>query len=119
MLRKDGGTAAAWRDRTSSNARDSAAMVVFDFGAVARYTTAWARFNPASGSPTNSTARAAASATTSPIESAMPTSSEARMTSRRAMYRASSPADSMRASQYRPASGSEPRMAFMKAEMMS
>jgi hypothetical protein len=36
------------------------------------------------GSP-YSTARAAASATTSPMESAMPTSSEARMTRRRAM----------------------------------
>ena len=38
-------------------------MTRFDFGAVARWTTAWARLSCASGSPTNSTARAAASAT--------------------------------------------------------
>ena len=35
------------------------------------------------------------------------------------MKRASSPASSMRASQYSPASGSEPRMLLMKALMTS
>ena len=35
------------------------------------------------------------------------------------MKRASSPASSMRASQYRPASGSEPRMLLMNARMTS
>ena len=39
-------------------------MTEFDFGAAARWMTAWARFSWASGRPTNSTARAAASATT-------------------------------------------------------
>ena len=54
--------------------------------------TACARLSCASGMPTNSTARAAASATTSPFGSAMPTSSDARITSRRAIRRGSSPA---------------------------
>ena len=58
-------------------------------------------------------------ATSSESGSASPMSSEARITSRRAMNRASSPASSMGASQYRPASGSEPRMLLMKAEMTS
>ena len=49
----------------------------------------------------------------------MPMSSDARMTSRRAMKRASSPASSMRVNQYSPASGSEPRIDLMKAEMTS
>ena len=35
------------------------------------------------------------------------------------MKRASSPASSIRASQYSPASGSEPRMILMKAEITS
>jgi hypothetical protein len=46
-------------------------------------------------------------------------SSEARITSRRAMKRASSPASSMVASHHSPASGSEPRMLLMKALMTS
>ena len=45
----------------------------------------------------------------------MPTSSLAKMTRRRAMNRASSPATSMRASQCTAASTSEPRMLLMKA----
>ena len=49
----------------------------------------------------------------------MPTSSLARITSRRAMKRASSPAASIRANQYSPASGSEPRMLLMNAEITS
>ncbi len=104
---------------TSSKAFQMPTAVRFDLGAVARWTTAWARLSWASGKPTNSTARAAASATTSAIGSAMPTSSLARITRRRAMKRASSPAASMRASQYRPASGSEPRMLLMKALITS
>ena len=49
----------------------------------------------------------------------MPMSSDARITMRRAMNRASSPASSMWASQYKVASGSEPRMLLMKALMTS
>ncbi len=90
-------------------------MTRFDFGAQARCTTAWAKLSWASGRPTNSTARAAASATTSAIGSASPMSSLARMTSRRAMNRASSPDSSIRANQYRPASGSDPRIDLMNA----
>ena len=96
-----------------------AIAVRFDFGAVARWITACARLSWASGRPTNSTARAAASATTNAIGSAMPMSSLARITRRRAMNRASSPASSMRANQYTLASGSEPRMLLMKALMTS
>ena len=59
-------------DRASSRARHRPVAARFDFGAVARWTTACARFSCASGSPTNSTARAAASATRSDIGSAMP-----------------------------------------------
>ena len=77
----------------------SAVSTEFDFGARARYRTACARLSRASGRPTTSTARAAASATRRPCGSASPTSSEARMTSRRAIKRASSPASSMWASQ--------------------
>ena len=47
----------------------------FDFGAVARWTTAWARLSCASGRPTCSTAWAADTATTSAIGSAMAISS--------------------------------------------
>ena len=101
--------------RTSCWARPRATVTRFDFGAQARCTTAWARLSWASGSPTNSTARAAASATTRARGSASPMSSLARMTRRRAMNRASSPDSSIRASQYRPASGSEPRIDLMKA----
>ena len=69
------------------------------FGAVARCTVAWARLSWASGSPTNSRAWAAALATTRACGSAIPTSSLAKITRRRAMKRASSPASSIRASQ--------------------
>ena len=85
--------------RTSERASQIASAERLLFGAVARWTTACARFSCASGSPTCSTAWAAETATTSACGSAMPTSSLARMTSRRAMKRASSPASSMRASQ--------------------
>src|SRR3972149_1165029 len=53
----------------------------------------------ASGRPTNSTAWAAAVATTRAMGSAIPTSSAACTTSRRAMKRGSSPAASMGANQ--------------------
>ena len=53
-------------------ARPRATVTRFDFGAQARCTTAWARLSWASGSPTNSTARAAASATTRASGSASP-----------------------------------------------
>ncbi|RAO57977.1 hypothetical protein LUPAC06_02838 [Micromonospora saelicesensis] len=92
-----------------------AVVAEFDLGAVARWITAWARLSCASGNPTYSTAWAAAVATLSALGSAMPTSSLAKMTRRRAMNRASSPATSMRASQCTAASTSEPRMLLMKA----
>ena len=55
-----------------------------DFGAQARYTAAWASGIRASGSPTNSAACIAAVATTSACGSALPTSSAAQITIRRA-----------------------------------
>ena len=64
-----------------------AAVTAFDFGAVARWITAWARLSCASGRPTYSTACAAAVATVSAVGSAMPTSSLAKITIRRAMNR--------------------------------
>jgi hypothetical protein len=54
-------------------------------------------------------------ATVSAPAAATPTSSEAEMTRRRAMNSGASPPASMRASQYRAASGSEPRIDLMKA----
>ena len=51
--------------------------------------------------------------------SAIPTSSLAKITIRRAMNRASSPATSIRASQCRAASGSDPRMLLMNALVTS
>ena len=89
------------------------------FGAVARWITACDRLSWASGRPTNSRAWAAAVATTSACGSAMPMSSLAKMTIRLAMKRASSPASSMRASQYTAASGSEPRIDLMNALITS
>ena len=64
-------------DRSGARARrpsrrPSATVLLFDFGAVARYTTAWARLSCASGSPTYSTACAAAVASGSASGSAMP-----------------------------------------------
>lgn len=73
----------------------------------------------ASGMPTISAARAASSATRRALESASPTSSDAAMTSLLPMKRMSSPASSIIPSQYRAASGSEPRMDLMKAEIVS
>src|ERR671931_633007 len=52
---------------------------------------AWERFSRASGSPTCSTASAAATATSSARGSALPMSSEASTIMRRAIYRGSSP----------------------------
>ncbi len=67
------------------------------FGAVARAITAWASVRLASGNPMNATAWCAATASGSAVGSASPMSSLARMTSRRAMNRGSSPASIMRA----------------------
>ena len=76
---------------------------------------ACARFSRASGSPTCSTAWAAAVASSSAIGSASPMSSLACTINRRAMKRGSSPASSIRASQNSAASGSEPRIDLMNA----
>ena len=76
-------------------ARQRALAARLLLGAVARYVAAWARLSPASGSPIRSTASAAAVATRSAWGSALPTSSEARITIRRAMKRGSSPAASI------------------------
>jgi DNA invertase Pin-like site-specific DNA recombinase len=51
--------------------------------------------------------------------SAMPTSSEAKRIRRRTIYKGSSPAASIRPSQYKLASGSEPRRDLCNAEMIS
>src|SRR5439155_1268210 len=107
------------RSQLALVAAPSAEMTLLLLGASARWITACARLIATSGSPTYSTARAAASAVRSDCGSASPMSSLARITSRRAMKRASSPASSIRASQYKPASGSEPRIDLMNAEMMS
>jgi hypothetical protein len=61
----------------------------------------------------------AAWAMSSACGSALPTSSEAQIMMRRAMNLGSSPPSIMRASQYRTASGSLPRIDLMKAEMTS
>ena len=66
-----------------------------------------------------SAVRKAASATSRAWGSALPMSSEAKMSMRRAMNFGSSPPSIIRASQYTAASGSEPRMLLMKALMMS
>jgi hypothetical protein len=58
-----------------------------------------------------------ATATVSACGSALPMSSEANRTSRRAMYSGSSPASTMRASQYTGASGSLLRIDLCSAEM--
>ena len=87
------------------------------FGANAMYVTACARLIRASGMPTNSTARATATATSMARGSALPMSSLASTMMRRAMNFGSSPPCSITASQYSAASGSLPRMLLMKAEM--
>jgi site-specific DNA recombinase len=51
--------------------------------------------------------------------SAIPTSSEAKRIRRRTIYNGSSPASSIRANQYNPASGSDPRSDLCRAEMVS
>ena len=94
----------------------SAALLL---GARHMYSTACARLMRHSGYPMTSVALKAASATSSACGSALPMSSEARIKMRRAMNFGSSPASIMRASQYRAASGSDPRMDFMNAEIMS
>ena len=81
----------------SSIAAPSAVVTAFDFGAVARWTVACASVSWASGMPINCTVWAAATAVCSAVGSAMPMSSLARIISRRAMNRGSSPATSMRA----------------------
>ena len=72
-------------------------VTAFDFGASAQATTAWARFSRASGMPISWTAWAAATQVCSTDGAAIPMSSLARMTSRRAMNRGSSPASIIRA----------------------
>ena len=59
--------------------------------------TAWARLIRPSGMPMKATASAAATAVVRAVGSASPMSSLARMTSRRAMNRGSSPAAIIRA----------------------
>ena len=80
---------------------------------------ACASANRASGSPSRSTAWAAAIASPSAWGSALPMSSDARMINRRVMNSGASPACSIFASQKRAASGSEPRTLLMNAEIVS
>jgi len=68
-----------------------------DFGAHARYVAHWARAWAPSGIPTSCTALEAAIATWRACGAALPMSSLARMTMRRAMKRGSSPASSITA----------------------
>ena len=74
-----------------------ALITALDLGASEMWITAWARLIRASGSPTNSTACAAATAVSSAVGSAMPTSSLACTMRRLAMNRGSSPASIIRA----------------------
>ena len=78
-------------------AAPSAVVTAFDFGAVAKWTVACAKVSFASGMPISATVCAAATAVCSAIGSAMPMSSLARISSRRAMNRGSSPATRIRA----------------------
>src|SRR5262249_28185727 len=71
-----------------------------------------------SGIPTKWTACIASTAIASARGSATPTSSAAKMIIRRRTNSGSSPPSSMRAIQYTAASGSEPRIDLMNAEMM-
>ena len=75
----------------------SAVVTAFDFGAVARWATAWARMIRASGMPISATACAAATAVCRAVGSAIPMSSLAEIINRRATNRGSSPASSIRA----------------------
>ena len=61
--------------RTSAIAALMPRYAAFDFGASARWTTAWARMIRASGMPIWATACIAATAVSSAVGSAMPTSS--------------------------------------------
>ena len=74
-----------------------AVVTALDFGAVARWTVACARLSAHSGKPISWTACAAAVAVCSAVGSAMPTSSLAWITRRRAMNLGSSPASIIRA----------------------
>lgn len=73
------------------------AYTAFDGGASATCTTAWASTMRASGMPICATACIAATAVCRAEGSAMPTSSLAAITTRRAMNRGSSPASICRA----------------------
>ena len=72
-------------------------MTALDFGASASAITAWARLIRPSGMPMKLTACAAATAVCRAVGSASPMSSDAKITSRRAMNRGSSPAATIRA----------------------
>ena len=74
-----------------------AVITALDLGARASAMVAWARLSRASGIPISCTACAAATAVVSAVGSASPMSSLARITSRRAMKRGSSPASIIRA----------------------
>ena len=76
-----------------------ASVALLLLGQVERKITTWAKFSSHSGKPIVSQARKAASAISRARESAIPTSSEAKITSLLAMKRGSSPACSILASQ--------------------
>ena len=78
-------------------AASMAVITALDLGATASAIVAWARLSRASGMPISCTAWAAATAVVSAVGSARPMSSLARITSRRAMKRGSSPASIIRA----------------------
>ena len=82
-------------------------------GQDARYVVPCARLIWASGSPITSTAWKIEVATTTAMGSALPTSSDAKMTMRRAMNLGSSPPSNIRANQYNAPSASESRMLLM------
>ena len=73
----------------------------------------------ASGMPIDWTLRRAASARSKALGLALPISSLARITKRRAIKSAGSPPTNIRAIQYNAASGSEPRTDFIMADIIS
>ena len=104
-----------WRT-SSMRARRAPRVTGCDLGASARWTTAWARFSCASGSPTNSTARAAASAISrlSGIGHADVLARQDHQAPREEARRSRRPRAAGPASRA-PASGSEPRIDLIRA----
>ncbi len=95
-LRSFKGTGRGPFSSTADRAAPYALITAFDFGQVARNAAACVIGSTPSGRPINSNARSASTATASARGSALPMSSEAKITIRRQRKRGSSPDSSMR-----------------------